>query len=187
MDLQSYFYESADVKRKFIDENAGALEQIIDVILNALGAGHKVLICGNGGSAADAQHRAAELIGRYKTERNALPAIALTTDTSILTAIGNDYGYEYVFSKQVEGLWQQGDVLIGISTSGNSGNVMKAVESATSKGVITIWLLGKDGGKLKDMMDHVLVVPSNDTARIQECHQTIYHTVCEFIDNRFTK
>ena len=187
MDLKWFFYESADVKRNFIDTQWEKLQEIIAVILASLADWHKVLICGNWGSAADAQHRAAELIGRYKTERNSLPAIALTTDTSILTAIGNDYGYDKVFSKQVEWLGQEWDILIWISTSGNSWNVIEAVQSARRKWVITIGLLGKDGGKLKDMMDHTLVVPSNDTARIQECHQTIYHTVCECIDEKFTQ
>ena len=186
MDLQHFFYESADVKKKFIDNHGADLQAVIDVILEALWAWKKILICGNGWSAADAQHRAAELIGRYKTERPSLPAIALTTDTSIITAIGNDYGYEHIFAKQVEWLGREWDVLIGISTSGNSSNVIIAVEAAKKRWIGTIGLLGKDGGKLKSMMDYVLIVPSNDTARIQECHQTIYHTICECIDEKFT-
>ncbi|MDP2103549.1 MAG: D-sedoheptulose 7-phosphate isomerase, partial [Candidatus Gracilibacteria bacterium] len=176
---------AAQVKIDFIKNHKNDLEKIIDVIIHSLKNGGKVLIAGNGGSAADAQHWAAELIGRYKTERIALPGIALTTDTSILTAIGNDYGFDEVFARQVQGLGQKGDIFIGISTSGNSGNIIRAVDMAKSKGVITVGLLGRSGGLLKDIMDYPLIVPSDNTPRIQECHQTIYHTICEYIDESF--
>jgi D-sedoheptulose 7-phosphate isomerase len=144
--------------------------------------GCRILVCGNGGSAADAQHLAAELSGRYVKERRALAGIALTTDTSALTAIGNDYGFDRVFSRQVEALGRPGDLLIGISTSGNSPNVILAVEAAKALGMRTLGLLGRDGGKLRDLVDDPLIVPSPVTARIQEVHQMVYHFWCEVID-----
>lgn len=142
----------------------------------------KLLVMGNGGSAADAQHFAAEIVGRFKMERKALPAIALSTDTSILTAIGNDYGYDAVFRRQIEALACSGDVVVGISTSGNSPNVLNALELARERGCCTIGLLGKDGGSIKDMCDLALVVPSSDTPRIQEGHITIIHIVCDLVE-----
>ena len=144
----------------------------------ALAQGQRIYLCGNGGSAADAQHIAAELIGRFIHDRRALPAIALTTDTSALTAIGNDYGYDEVFSRQVDGLCREGDVLIAISTSGNSGNVLKAVDAAHRAGASVIGLSGKSGGALDAKCDVSLVVPSDITARIQEMHIVIGHLIC---------
>ncbi|ACX71924.1 phosphoheptose isomerase [Methanocaldococcus vulcanius M7] len=182
--MKKYFEESANVKLKFIEENEEKLKKAIEVIYNALKNGNKILICGNGGSAADSQHFAAEIVGRFKLERKGLPAIALTTDTSILTAIGNDYGFDKIFERQVEALGKEGDVLVGISTSGNSENVIKAVNKAKEMGIYTIGLLGKGGGKLKDIVDLALIVPSNNTARIQECHLTIYHVICEEVEKR---
>jgi len=155
------------------------------IATETLEAGHKILLCGNGGSAADAQHIAAELTGRYKIERKGLPAIALTTDTSALTAIGNDYGYEYVFARQVEALAQQGDLLIAISTSGNSQNVLYALQKAKEMGCRTVGLSGKGGGKMSDLCDINIVVPSDDTARIQEMHIMIGHILCQLIDNEY--
>jgi len=156
-----------------------ALEEIIEtagsLLSKALIDGHRILVCGNGGSAADAQHFAAELVGRFEAERKGLPAIALTTDTSILTAIGNDYGYERVFSRQVDALGKPGDVLIGISTSGNSRNVMEAVASARDTGMHTIGLLGATGGLLAKAVDTPIVVTAKRTARIQEAHILILH------------
>jgi D-sedoheptulose 7-phosphate isomerase len=170
--------------QKFIEEHV-VLFQLIEkihnidksakVLMKTLREGNKILICGNGGSAADSQHFAAELIGRFEKERESLPAIALTTDTSILTAVGNDYGYDFVFEKQVKGLGRRGDVLVGISTSGNSPNVIRAVESAKKKEMLIIGMLGKDGGKLRDLVDVPIVVPHNVTARIQEVHIFILH------------
>ena len=148
----------------------------------ALVKGHRIFLCGNGGSAADAQHIAAELIGRFVNDRRALPAIALTTDTSALTAIGNDYGYDEVFSRQVEGLCREGDVLIAISTSGNSGNVLKAVDTAHRAGASVIGLSGKSGGALDAKCDVSLVVPSDVTARIQEMHIVIGHLICALVE-----
>jgi D-sedoheptulose 7-phosphate isomerase len=155
------------------------------IATETLEAGHKILLCGNGGSAADAQHIAAELTGRYKIERKGLPAIALTTDTSALTAIGNDYGYEHVFSRQVEALARKGDLLIGISTSGNSRNVIYALQKAKEIGCRTIGFSGKGGGKMNDVCDLNIIVPSDDTARIQEMHIMIGHILCQLIDNEY--
>jgi len=156
-----------------------------EICVNALKNGNKIMLCGNGGSAADAQHIAAELSGRYKKERAALAGIALTTDTSALTAIGNDYGFEYLFSRQVEALGKKGDVLIAISTSGNSTNVIKAIESAKNTGIYVITLTGKGGGKMKEMGDVNIIIPSNDTPRIQEMHITLGHMICALIDEGF--
>ena len=164
------------------NDYAEKLVNVVNTLHNCIENGGKILICGNGGSAADAQHIAAEFTWRYKTERKSLPAIALTTDTSALTAIGNDYWFDQVFSRQLEWLWNEWDVLIWISTSWNSENVIKAVEMAKSMWIKTVWLLGKWWWKLKDMMDYALVVPSDNTPRIQECHMTIYHSICELID-----
>jgi len=153
--------------------------------IESLKNGGKVLIFGNGGSAADAQHIAAELSGRFKKERKALAGIALTTDTSALTAIGNDYGYEFVFSRQVEALCNKNDVVIGISTSGNSLNVIKAINSAKQIGAKVITLSGKTGGEMKNLGDVNIVIPSNDTPRIQEMHIMVGHMICALIDEEF--
>ena len=146
-----------------------------NLLSEVINQGGKILVCGNGGSAADSQHFAAEIIGRFEKERKALPAIALSTDTSILTAVANDYAYDDIFSRQVEGLGQPGDILIGISTSGNSPNVLKAIRKAGTMGLKTIGLLGKKGGEIRDAVDKVVVVPHDVTARIQEAHILILH------------
>jgi D-sedoheptulose 7-phosphate isomerase len=156
-----------------------------ELIIEALKKGNKLLFCGNGGSAADSQHLAAEFVGRFKKERKGLPAIALTTDTSILTALANDYGYDSVFARQVGSLGQKDDVLIVISTSGNSVNLIKAAERAKNMGLKTIGFLGSDGGKLKDLVDLALVVPSRETARIQEVHILIGHIICHLVEKNF--
>jgi D-sedoheptulose 7-phosphate isomerase len=158
------------------------VEHVVKFICEALRSGGRVLLCGNGGSAADAQHIAAELVGRFKLERSAFAAVALTTDTSILTALGNDYGYSTVFSRQVEALCNEGDVLIGISTSGNSPNVLEAVRVARERGAKTVGLTGENGGKLKDLVDACIRIPSSDTPRIQEGHITIGHIICELVE-----
>jgi phosphoheptose isomerase len=152
------------------------------VIINSIHNGGKLLTCGNGGSAADALHLAEELVGRYSRERRALPAICLNSDVTALTCIGNDYGYDYVFSRQVEALGRINDVLVGFSTSGNSPNVLSAFVKAKEYGITTILLSGKDGGKAKDICDYNLVVPSENTARIQEIHTLILHQWLEEID-----
>ena len=148
---------------------------------------HKILICGNGGSASDAQHFAAELIGRFEQERSAWPAIALTTDTSILTAVGNDYGFDDVFARQVQGLGRAEDALIGISTSGNSENVIRAVELAKVQGMYTVGLLGKEGGALKPMVDSAIVIADDATARIQEAHIFVLHFWAMLIERHINK
>ncbi|WP_295700091.1 D-sedoheptulose 7-phosphate isomerase [Helicobacter mastomyrinus] len=158
------------------------LQKAATLLTQCLEKGGKILICGNGGSAADAQHFAAELTGRYKQERKGLAGIALSVDTSALTAIGNDYGFEYVFSRQVEALAQKGDVFFGISTSGNSANVLNAAQVARNMGCAIIGLSGRDGGKLNDMSDINLIMPDNDTPRIQELHILVIHILCDIIE-----
>lgn len=161
------------------------IQMATDWFIQDLKKGKKILFAGNGGSAADSQHLAAELIGRFAKERIALPAIALTTDTSNLTAIGNDYGYNKIFSRQIEGLAQAGDLFIAISTSGNSENLLMAVEKCHEKSVRTIGFLGNDGGKLAKMVDLPIVVDSDKTARIQEMHILIGHMICELVENEW--
>jgi len=176
---------SIRLKQAFFEQEMDHLLTQADDMAERLRRGGRVLICGNGGSAADAQHLAAELSGRFVKERRALAGIALTTDTSALTAIGNDYGFDQVFSRQVEAIGRPGDLLIGISTSGNSPNIIRAAASAKELGVRTLGLLGRDGGRLVSLMDDSLVVPSTVTARIQEIHQMIYHFWCEALDAQF--
>jgi len=162
-----------------------AIEEAATLMVEALKQGNKVLFFGNGGSAADAQHWAAELSGRYKIERGGLAGIALTTDTSALTAIGNDYGFEVIFSRQVEALGRAGDVLVGISTSGNSPNVLCAFEKGKSLGCKNIGFSGRDGGKMAALCDVNLIVPSNNTPRIQEMHALIGHILCQAVDDAY--
>jgi len=177
------FHESIAAKVQFLKEHRAALEAVIELIATRLLAGNKILFFGNGGSAADAQHLAAEFVNRFMLERPPLPAIALTTDTSILTSIGNDYGYVEVFAKQVKALGREGDVAIALSTSGNSPNVLRAVEVCKKAGIITVGLTGGDGGKLGALVDHHLRVSASRLApRIQETHITIGHVICELVD-----
>src|SRR2546425_3314639 len=183
--IRALFEASARAREVFLQENADALERAVDLVAEALGAGRKLLLFGNGGSAADAQHLAAELVGRFQRERRALPAIALTTDTSALTAIANDYGYDQVFARQVRALGAAGDVAIAISTSGNSPNVLRAVEACREKGLHVIGLTGGDGGALARMADASLrVSASTRSMRIQETHILIGHVICEMVDRR---
>lgn len=158
------------------------LTQVASILIESLQNGGKILICGNGGSAADAQHFAAELTGRYKRERRGLAGIALSVDTSALTAIGNDYGFNQVFSRQVEALAQKGDVLFAISTSGNSQNVLQAAKQASRMGCRIVGLSGRDGGELNSLCDINLVIPNNDTPRIQEMHILLIHILCDIIE-----
>jgi D-sedoheptulose 7-phosphate isomerase len=186
-DIKARLIESANVKIK-ISENKELLDKILGVsneIAQALGNGKKILICGNGGSAADAQHIAAELVGKFMKERRALPAIALNTNTSVITAIGNDYSYDDIFARQVEAFGTSGDILIGISTSGNSKNVLKAFEIAKNISIMTVALTGQSGGKMKEMVDICINVPSSLTPRIQEAHITIGHIMCEIAEAYF--
>ncbi len=168
-----------------IYENELLLEKILEVsqkCVKLYRGNNKTILAGNGGSAADAQHIAAELVGRYGFDRPSIPSLALTTDTSNLTAIGNDYGYDKIFSRQLEGMGQDGDIFIGISTSGNSQNLINAFEVAKNKNIFTIALVGKDGGKMAKMADIALVIPSNSTPRIQESHILIGHILCDIIE-----
>src|SRR3954454_22282647 len=181
--VTSCFQEGAQLRNKVARECGAAIVEAASLISNCLQSGGKLLFCGNGGSAADAQHLAAEFVGRFVKERRGLPAIALTTDSSILTAIGNDYGFDVVFSRQVEALGQPQDVLIGITTSGNSPNVLAAMKEASSRGLKTIGLAGRDGGALAQCADVAIVIPSPNTARIQECHITIGHLFCELVED----
>ena len=156
--------------------------KVSEITVNALKQGNKVLLFGNGGSAADAQHIAAELVGRFAFDRPALPALALSVNTSCVTAIGNDYGFDQVFSRQLEALARPGDIAIGISTSGNSANVLRAMSTAKEIGLHTIDLTGRTGGNLRNTVDHCICVPSNDTPRIQECHILIGHIIAELVE-----
>ncbi|HIE58980.1 MAG TPA: D-sedoheptulose 7-phosphate isomerase [Persephonella sp.] len=184
--VEEIFMESADLKKEFVFEYAEDIVNLGLLIAKRLEMGYKILICGNGGSAADSQHFAAEIVGRFEKNRKAYPAIALTTDTSALTAIGNDYSFDEIFSRQVEALGKKGDILIGISTSGNSINVIKAVEKARNLNLFTVGFLGKDGGKLKNIVDKAFIVKHNNTARIQEVHLTLEHTLCKIIEMYLT-
>ena len=170
------------MKEAFINDNLSRLVNIIEVLTAALKAGNKILIFGNGGSAADAQHIAAEFVNRFIIERPPLPAVALTTDTSVITSVGNDYDFSEIFSKQIRALGQPGDIAWGISTSGNSSNVMKGLETAKKMGLITLAFTGGDGGTIGQIADLLLNVPSNSTARVQETHITASHAICELVD-----
>jgi len=176
------FESSREVKAATLQRLLPELRRAGDVLIAAYGAGNKAIFCGNGGSAADAQHLAAEFVGRYLTERRPLPALALNANSSALTAIGNDYGYEQSFSRQVEAFAQTGDVVIGISTSGNSANVVAAIQRARSLGLATIALTGEGGGKLRGIADVLLDVASRETPRIQECHLLIGHCLCQAVE-----
>jgi D-sedoheptulose 7-phosphate isomerase len=175
--------DSIELKKAFFRANEELIAQVAREICTALEGGHKILIFGNGGSAADAQHIAAEWVGRLQRERRPFPAIALTTDTSILTAVGNDYGFEQVFVRQIQALGQKGDIAIAISTSGNSPNVVLAAEAAREKGLITVGWTGRDGGKLGPAVRYHLNVPHRLSARIQEVHIMIGHILCELADD----
>ncbi|MFQ5600667.1 MAG: D-sedoheptulose 7-phosphate isomerase [Candidatus Krumholzibacteriia bacterium] len=179
--------ESAELKLRLGAAELEPFEALVEATRRALQNGHRLLIFGNGGSAADSQHIAAELVGRYVSERPGLPALALTTDTSILTSVGNDYGFEHIFERQIEALAVPGDVILGISTSGNSPNVKRGIVRAKQIGGITsAAFLGRTGGEIRDLVDHAIVIPSDDTARIQECHITLGHILCEMVDDVLT-
>ncbi len=184
--VKKHFFDSIETKQKAAETMSEDIVRAINLMHQALSSEKKILACGNGGSAADAQHFAAELVGRFERERRELPAIALSTDSSILTAIANDYSYEVIFSKQVRALGQAGDVLLGISTSGNSANVIAAIEAAHLKGMSVIAFTGKDGGKIKNILknsDVHLCVPADRTARIQETHLLLLHCLCDGVEH----
>jgi D-sedoheptulose 7-phosphate isomerase len=183
--MKNSLTELRDLLDKTKEDEAilSTLSAIAEKMLACLKGGGKILIAGNGGSAADAQHFAAEIVGRYKKERQGYPAIALTVDTSALTAIGNDYSFDEVFSRQVEALGRHGDMLFGFSTSGDSKNIIKAVEKGKEKGMTTVCFLGKGGGMLKGMSAHEIIVASDNTPRIQEVHGLMIHMICEAVDS----
>jgi D-sedoheptulose 7-phosphate isomerase len=176
------FRESAQVKEVFINENLNRIVAAVGAVTEALKTGNKILLFGNGGSAADAQHLAAEFVNRFVIERPPLPAIALTTDTSIITSIGNDYDFAEIFSKQIRAIGRKGDIAWGMSTSGTSANVVKGLEAAKKIGMVTIGLTGRDGGDVAKIVDYALNVSSTSTPRIQEVHITVGHVICEMVD-----
>lgn len=179
----SAFAESAQVKQQFAREHADRIVQVAQIIANAFNNGNKVLLFGNGGSSTDAAHIAAEFVGRYRRDRVPLPAIALATDIAAITCIANDYGYDELFARQVRAHGRKGDIAIGISTSGNSPNVLKGITAARECGLITVAWTGGSGGKLAGLVDHPFIVPSTLTSRIQESHITLGHVLCELIED----
>jgi len=184
-EIEDIYKESIRVKEEAFQQNASKISTAVDEIVTCFKNGGKILLFGNGGSAADSQHMAAEFVGRFQKERRSLPAIALTTDSSILTALGNDYSFDIIFARQIEGLGKKGDVALGISTSGNSRNVIEGIQKAKELGLRTITLTGGTGGKLAPLSDINLNVSSKVTARIQESHLCIYHTICELVERQF--
>ncbi len=182
--IKDIITRSIEVKQQILNDEAflGRIEQAVELVTTAFKNGNKVLFCGNGGSAADAQHLAAEFSGRFYKNRAALPAEAIHCNTSYLTAVANDYSYDVIYSRIIDGMGYKGDVLIGLSTSGNSVNIVKAFESAKSKEMITIGLTGSTGGQMKDLSDVLFNVPATDTPRIQESHIMIGHIICQFVE-----
>jgi D-sedoheptulose 7-phosphate isomerase len=180
--IEEILLESIQVKEELLRSNIGQIKDIADLMIESLKKNGKVILFGNGGSAADSQHIAAEFVGRFKKDRSALAAIALTTNTSIITSLANDYGYEVVFAKQIEALGQKNDIAVGISTSGKAKNVALGIKQAKKMGIRTVALVGGDGGELAKLADTSLVVPSSVTARVQEAHITIGHIICELVE-----
>lgn len=187
--IKNIVQASIDVKIKIVQDEKllKTVDECVRAIVGAFRNGNKVLFCGNGGSAADAQHLAAEFSGRFYTDRDALPAEALHCNTSYLTAVANDYSYDVVYSRLIKGIGNKGDVLVGLSTSGNSNNILNAFEAAREKGMITIGFTGESGGKLKSLSDFLLNVPSNDTPRIQESHILLGHIICQLVEEEYFK
>ena len=187
--ISKVLFDSIEVKQKLLNDK-NILEVInssISTIEKAFRSGNKVLFCGNGGSAADAQHLAAEFSGRFYLDRKPLPSEALHCNSSYLTAVANDHGYEKIYSRIIEGIGKEGDVLVGLSTSGNSENIIKAFEYSKNNKIITIAMTGMGGGKMKDCADYLIDIPSTDTPRIQECHITIGHIICQFVEDKIYK
>jgi len=185
--IKKIIKSSIDTKQSVL-QNEGLLKTIaasVDVIVNAFRNGSRVYFCGNGGSAADAQHLAAEFSGRFYTNRKALPAEALHCNTSYLTAVANDYGFDEIYSRLIDGIGEGGDVLIGLSTSGTSANIIKALETAKKKEMITIGFTGKSGGTMKPLCDHLINIPSTDTPRIQESHIMVGHIICQLVEEKY--
>jgi len=181
--IQKRFKESIEIKNRFLKENLSTLLEVVKLMAHSFEMGNKVFFFGNGGSAADAQHFAAEFVNRYIMERPPLPAIALTTDTSILTSVSNDFSFNEVFAKQLKALGREGDIAVGISTSGTSPNILRAFEVAREIGIKTVALTGNDGGSLAKVADVSLIVPSSSTPRIQEVHLLIGHILCELVEH----
>lgn len=185
--IKNIIQASIDVKKKTL-ENEGLIQStmaIVDVMVNALKKGNRIYFCGNGGSAADAQHLAAEFSGRFYTDRDALPAEALHCNTSYLTAVANDYSYDVVYARLIKGIGLKGDFLVGLSTSGNSGNILKAFEVARERGITTVGFTGATGGKMKELSDYLVNVPSTDTPRIQESHIMVGHIICQLVEEQY--
>lgn len=185
--IKNIIQASIDVKQQVLqsEELLSTIEKIVDVITRSLQASGRIYFCGNGGSAADAQHLAAEFSGRFYTDRKALPAEALHCNTSYLTAVANDYSYDVVYARLIDGIGINGDVLVGLSTSGNSGNIVKAFEAAREKGIITVGFTGLSGGTMKSLSDYLINVPSTDTPRIQESHILIGHIICQLVEEKY--
>lgn len=185
--IRQIIQASIDTKQAILKDEAllAVIEKIVSTVTTAFKNGNRVYFCGNGGSAADAQHLAAEFSGRFYTDRKALPAEALHCNTSYLTAVANDYSYDVIYSRLIDGIGLKGDVLIGLSTSGNSKNIIKAFEVAREKGIVTVGFTGSTGGQMKSLSDHLVNVPSNDTPRIQESHITIGHIICQLVEENY--
>ena len=184
--IESIIKSSIETKKMVLanEDLINTIAGVVDVIAYSFGAGNRVYFCGNGGSAADAQHLAAEFSGRFYTDRRALPAEALHCNTSYLTAVANDYSFDVIYSRLIEGIGEKGDVLVGLSTSGNSANILNAFNTAREKQMVTIGFTGETGGKLKMMSDHLIAIPSNDTPRIQEAHIMIGHIICQLVEEK---
>ena len=185
--IKEIIQASIDTKQQILSDEKllQTIEKIVSVITDAFKVGNRIYFCGNGGSAADAQHLAAEFSGRFYTDRKALPAEALHCNTSYLTAVANDYGFDVVYSRMIDGIGEMGDVLIGLSTSGNSANIIKAFEVAKEKGIVTIAFTGITGGQIKSVSDYLINIPSTDTPRIQESHITIGHIICQLVEEKY--
>ena len=186
LDIKDILGASIEVKNKLLGdaEVITTINECIEVLVNAFRNGNKVLFCGNGGSAADAQHLAAEFSGRFYIDRDALPAEALHCNSSYITAVGNDYGYDLIYARMIKGIGHKGDILVGLSTSGNSKNIINAFETAKQKDMITIGFTGLTGGSLKPLCDYLINIPSSDTPRIQECHITVGHIICQLVEQK---
>lgn len=185
--IKNIIRASIEVKQHVLanEELLTTTEKVVDIIVNAFKNGNRVYFCGNGGSAADAQHLAAEFSGRFYTDRKALPAEALHCNTSYLTAVANDYSFDVVYARMIDGIGEEGDVVVGLSTSGNSSNIIKAFEKAREKNIITVALTGDSGGKMKPLADYLLNVPSTDTPRIQESHILLGHIICQLVEEKY--
>jgi D-sedoheptulose 7-phosphate isomerase len=181
--------ESIAVKNKILadEELLSVIEKVTEIMVHSLKSNHRIYFCGNGGSASDAQHLAAELSGRFYTDRDALPAEALHCNTSYITAVANDYGFDVIYARLIKGIGAPGDILVGLSTSGNSKNILQAFETAKQKGIITVGMTGSSGGKMKSQSDYLINVPSSDTPRIQESHIMIGHIICQLVEEKYFK